>query len=976
MSQPPKSLPLFCNVDVDISPCPLFLKPSVYRDGDLLLDGFFPLYSWKSQLDLQQLYWLSKPIQTSPECFQNVLLEKLVVYTTVVTLPKLSNSMQHDGEHWHCSSPSDKWSDNWVCENTSEADILESSTTVFCYIHESSLAVGGVVYCTEEYIACGKVVFNITFVIPTLAYIQDIVGFIFSFLHGSNVVWELHNYHYILAFLFAIEEINKDPRLLPNFTLGFNLYNAFNKNGKPLENIFFWFSGGNQTVPNYSCQKQSKSAAIIAGTTPEFSSNISPLLELYKIPQVTYGPYDSLLSDKDQFPSLYQMAAKDNFLTHGLVLLFLHFDWTWVGIIVSDDVKSYKFASMLEAEMLKKYICTVFMLTLPISWIWNDNLDVENIPRLADHEKVNVSVLHGDSQIIMGVYFYGRTFELVGKMWVIATELYIDLHRVKHIMDFFHGSLSFLPQKREVPGFEDFIKTFNPSKYPEDFYLEKLWLDTFECSFSGSLCRKFKDCLPNISLEFIPGNTIMSESTYIVYNAVHIVTRALHEMFQEETETGLKRDANIPMLLSWQLHLLLRNIQFTNSIGEHISLEDQRKLVKRYDILNTVSFPAAHDFLVKVGEFVINGQNNQTLVLNKEAIEWPIELEKPPISVCTQKCGPGFKKVIQAKAICCFECVFCLTGEISNTQDAQDCIQCSDQEYSNQERTHCLPKLVTYLSIEDSLGMALAFTALCVSVITVVVLWIFVKHQDTPIVKANNRTLSYILLISLLLCFLCSFLFIGRPHPVTCVLQQITFGLVFTVALSTVLAKTIIVLLAFKSMKLGRTMRWLLASGASNYVIPICTLVQVVICGIWLGLSPPFIDVDTHSEPRHLLLLCDKGSVAAFYCVLGYLGSLALVSFSLSYLVRNLPDAFNEAKFLTFSMLVFCSIWVTFLPVYHGSQGKRMVALEIFSILASSAGLLVCIFAPKCYIILIRPDKNSLKYLKMRSSHIHPSVSD
>ncbi|XP_060038233.1 vomeronasal type-2 receptor 116-like [Erinaceus europaeus] len=815
-------------------------------------------------------------------------------------LPKQSYSMQHDGEHWHWSSPSDKW-------------------------------------------------------------------------------WELHNYHYILAFLFAIEEINKDPRLLPNFTLGFNLYNAFNKNDKPLENIFFWFSGGNQTVPNYSCQKQSKSAAIIAGTTPEFSSNISPLLELYKIPQVlisvTYGPYHSLLSDKDQFPSLYQMAAKDNFLTHGLVLLFLHFDWTWVGIVVSDDVKSHKFVSMLEAEMLKNYICVVFMLTLPISWIRNDNLDVEKIPLLADHEKVNVSVVYGDSQIIMGVYFYQRTFELVGKMWVIATESYIDLHRVKRIMDFFHGSLSFLPQKREVPGFEDFIKTFNPSKYPEDFYLEKFWLDTFECSFSGSLCRKFKDCLPNISLEFIPGNTIMSESTYIVYNAVHIVTRALHEMFQEETETGLTRDANIPMLLSWQLHLFLRNIQFTNSFGEHISLEDQRKSVKRYDILNTVSFPAAHDFLVKVGEFVINGQNNQTLVLNKEAIEWPIELEKPPISVCTHKCGPGFKKVIQAKAICCFECVFCLTGEISNTQDAQECIQCSDQEYSNQERTHCLPKLVTYLSIEDSLGMALACTALCFSVFTAGVLWIFVKHQDTPIVKANNRTLSYILLISLLLCFFCSFLFIGHPQPVTCILQQITFGLVFTVALSTVLAKTIIVLLAFKSMKLGRTMRWLLASGASNYVIPICTLVQVVICGIWLGLSPPFIDVDTHSEPRHLLLVCDKGSVAAFYCVLGYLGSLALVSFSLSYLVRNLPDAFNEAKFLTFSMLVFCSIWVTFLPVYHGSQGKRMVALEIFSILASSAGLLVCIFAPKCYIILIRPDKNSLKYLKSkmdprRNAHI------
>ncbi|KAL1763712.1 vomeronasal type-2 receptor 116-like, partial [Sigmodon hispidus] len=204
------------------------------------------------------------------------------------------------------------------------------------------------------------------------------------------------------------------------------------------------------------------------------------------------------------------------------------------------------------------------------------------------------------------------------------------------------------------------------------------------------------------------------------------------------------------------------------------------------------------------------------------------------------------------------------------------------------------------------------------------------------------------------------------PETATCILQQITFGVVFTVSVSTVLAKTITVVLAFKITTPGRKMRRLLKSGAPKFIIPTCTIIQIILCGIWLGTSPPFVDTDAHSEHGEIIIVCNKGSVTAFYCIMGYLGALSIGSFTVAFLARNLPDTFNEAKYLTFSMLVFCSVWITFLPVYHSTKGEVMVAVEVFSILASSTGLLGCIFIPKCYIILMRPDKNSLETIRDR----------
>ncbi|XP_042549915.1 vomeronasal type-2 receptor 116-like [Dipodomys spectabilis] len=777
----------------------------------------------------------------------------------------------------------------------------------------------------------------------------------------ENMPFIFKNYQLVLALAFAIEEINKNPEFLHNLTLGFDIYDVYFEVWAVFKNPFIWLFG-KYKIPNYSCRRDSKSIAVLTGPLGITSARIGTLLELYRFPQFTFGPFDHALSDHKQFPALYQMAPKDTSIATAMVSLLLHFNWNWVGLLTSEDENGLWVLVKLKEEMVKNRVCIAYELVISSKTI-SQMFNLMKIYSQINKSSANVLMIYGDNESLLDLMMCYEQILIKGKVCLMNSHWDLTTRKKYFMLGSFHVPLIFSHHRADVSGFTDFIKAVNPSKYPEDFLLARLWFVSFNCSDSKTDCVKWDNCLHDASLDWLPGNIFdrtMSGDSYHIYNAVYTVAQVLHEMLLHQTEVQTMGSSKETVPSPAQLHLFIKNIQFYNPAGEEMILDEKRKLEPEYDILNIWNFPEGLQLTVKVGKFSPYALHGNQLSLSEDMVEWAIDTTETPHSACSESCDPGFRTSHQEeKAACCFDCNLCPENEIANGTDMDQCVKCPDHQYANTQRTQCLLRAASFLAFGDPLGMALAFMALCFSMLTAVVLGMFVKHHDTAIVKANNRALSYILLISLIFCFLCSLLFLGRPNTVTCILQQIAFGIVFTMAVSTVLAKTVTVVLAFKATSPGR-MRWLLVSGAPNFIIPICTLIQVTLCGLWLGTSPPFVDTDAQSEHGHIIILCNKGSLTAFYCVLGYLGFLALSSFTMAFLARNLPDTFNEAKFLTFSMLVFCSVWLTFLPVYHSAKGKVMVAVEVFSILASGAGLLGCIFAPKCYNILLMSNRNSL----------------
>ncbi|XP_069858194.1 vomeronasal type-2 receptor 116-like [Dipodomys merriami] len=778
----------------------------------------------------------------------------------------------------------------------------------------------------------------------------------------ENKIFMFKNYQFVLALAFAIEEINKNPDLLHNLTLGYDIYDVECRTWTMFKNPFICLFG-KYKIPNYSCMRDRKSVAVLTGPSGITSDQIGTLLGLYRFPQFTFGPFDRALSDHNKFPALYQMAPKDTPIATAMVSLLLHFSWNWVGLLTSQDENGVWILVELKEEMAKNRVCVAYELVI-------SSQDVSHIFKLMTvHNEINLSsasvlIIYGDNDSLIGLVVFIEQIFIHGKVCIMNSQWDFTLKRRYFMLGSLHVPLIFTHHYVDVSGFTDFIKAAKPSKYPEDIFLARLWFLSFNCSASESDCVTWDNCVHDASLDWLPVHIFdmtMSRESYNVYNAVYAVAQTLHTMLLHQTEIQTMDNRKEKVPSPEQLHTFLKSIQFYNPTRAQIIWDEKRKLEPEYDILNIWNFPEGLELAVRIGKFSPYAPHGNQLSLSEDMVEWAIGTTETPVSVCSDSCGPGFRKSPQeGMAVCCFDCTPCPENEIANSTDMEQCVKCPDYQYANTHRTQCFLKTASFLAFEEPLGIALASMTICFSFLTALVLGMFVKYQDSAIVKANNRALSYILLISLIFCFLCSLLFLGRPNILTCILQQITFGVVFTVAVSTVLAKTVTVVLAFKATSPGRRMRWLLVSGAPNFIIPICTLIQVTLCGLWLGTSPPFVDTDAHSEHGHIIILCNKGSLTAFYCVLGYLGSLALASFTVAFLARNLPDTFNEAKFLTFSMLVFCSVWLTFLPVYHSATGKVMVAVEVFSILASSAGLLGCIFVPKCYSILLMPKRTSL----------------
>ncbi|KAM3926788.1 extracellular calcium-sensing receptor-like [Leptodactylus fuscus] len=774
---------------------------------------------------------------------------------------------------------------------------------------------------------------------------------------------EVQNYQSMEAFKFAIEEINKNPNLLTNITLGFKIFDTCTVLRRATEGTLWMLSGGDVSVPNYHCYEEGTLAGIVGDSGSTRSILMAQILGLYRYPQISYFSTSPLLSNRNLFPSFFRTVPSDRFQSQGLAELILYFGWTWVGLLATDNDYGQLGLQVVKQEIVRAGACVAFIENIMTG---QANRGAPHIVKVIKDSSAKVILVLSSDSDFMPVVEELTKQNITGKIWIASeswsTSTLLNKEKFQPVL---MGTLGFAIHGGKMEGFVEYLNNLHPSKSPNDLFLLEFWEETFSCKWNsihnsseGTFNQSIHKCNGGEKLESVLANVDL-RITFNVYTSVYTLAWALQNLLHCEPGEGPFLNGsctNISSLRPWQLLHYIRTVHFQTKDKTPIFFDDKGDPPALYDIVNWQLSSTGSMEQIIVGSYDSSSPGGSKMKINNTAIIWR---SKTPQSKCSPSCPLGFRKApIPGKPTCCFECIQCPLGEIANETDAVECQKCSRDTWPNIQQDMCLPRTIEFLSYEEAMGVNLASLSIISSLAPIGLLGVFIWYRTTPIVRANNWSLSCLLLISLFFCFLSSLAFIGYPQPEKCLLRQVAFGLAFTLCVSCVLAKTITVVIAFKATRPGTSLRRWTGVKVSYSVIVICVLLQISVCVIWLSSSPPFPDYDTETQSRVIILNCNEGSPFAFWVMLGYLGFLATISFIVAFLARRLPDSFNEAKYITFSMLAFLCVWISFIPATLSSHGKYTVAMEIFAILSSSWAMVVCIFLPKCFIILFRPHLN------------------
>ncbi|CAJ0965686.1 unnamed protein product [Ranitomeya imitator] len=375
-------------------------------------------------------------------------------------------------------------------------------------------------------------------------------------------ILEARSYQIMQALIFAVEEINKNPDLLPNITLGFQIYDACNAVRRAAEGTLWMLSGREPSVPNYHCGEGTL-AGIVGDSGSTCSILMAQILGLYRYPQISYFATSPLLSNRNLFPSFFRTIPSDMFQTRGLAELILYFGWTWVGLLASDNDYGQIGIQIITQEIVQAGACVAFIENIMTGQPNSGAPHIVNV--IKDSSAKVVLVLSSNADFMPVVEELVRE-NITGKIWISSESWSTSiLLNKQHFQPVLMGTIGFAIHWGQMDGFVEHLNSLQPSRFPNDHFLLDFWEETFSCKWIDfhtetdiMLNQTINECNRNEKLESAMANVDL-RVTFNVYTAVYAFAWAIHNLLQCKPGKGPFLNgtcANISSLRPWQVKKL------------------------------------------------------------------------------------------------------------------------------------------------------------------------------------------------------------------------------------------------------------------------------------------------------------------------------------------------------------------------------------------------------------------------------------
>ncbi|XP_062609120.1 metabotropic glutamate receptor 4-like [Saccostrea cucullata] len=770
------------------------------------------------------------------------------------------------------------------------------------------------------------------------------------------------------AMLFAIDKINADENLLPGITIGTHILDTCSSDTHALEQCMDFIKAQLTSIDmtDYQCDNGRNPVytpikpvvGVIGAAASTVSIMVANILRLFQIPQISYASTSIDLSDKSRFEYFSRVVPPDTFQAQAMVDIAKAFGWNYVSTLADEGDYGVKGIGAFKERSTEAGICVAQSLT-----ILRDDTDsrIEQLVLdLLKNERAKVVVMFANEdnarRVLKALMKLNKTSELT---FLASDSWGAKIHPVKGHELAANGAVTLLPKRHVIKDFDEyFINLTVKNNKRNTVDSGKVNLHNFN--------TRIKQCSGEeyIGMKGAPYN--QEGLVQFVIDSVYALAHALHNLLSDQCSVPFQNCTTTAVTSGEEVLKYIRNVSFTGVGGDWVEFNKEGDGLGKYDIFQYQQASKGLYSYVQVGDWI------DSLRLNESMLKW--KKKNVPYSVCSEPCSPGFARLEKGLKCCwgCFQCAF-----NQYLADEYTCKDCPEGSKPSQNQSACTPLPV--LSLEWGtfwMLLPIAFTSIG-AVLTVLVIAVFIRYNETPIIMASGRELCYVLLVGILMSYGTSLIMLVRPTFILCTLRRLGLGVSLCLIYAAMLTKTNRIYRIFNNGIKAMVKRPSYTSPRSQLVICFGIVSVQIVGGItWLGFEKPDT-VFVLQDQDYLVLKC-KASKTAIIVSLTYNIVLIIICTVYGVKTRKIPQNFNEAKCIAFTMYSTCIVWLAFIPIYFTASGgdfKIEVTSLCMCVSISATVALVCIFAPKIYIVLLQPHKNVRQGATTSLKSNHPTLA-